>query len=209
MPTAALHITTISQTDRTLAAAVLLLTAGTAIALVAVHLLDRGVNPLSMAVSEFGVREHAWFYRLAVIWLGLAGLLTAVLFADAVYPKPSLTILCLLVFAATRWVVTIFPIDATGEQATSTGRAHLVLGAAAFASIAAAAFLFAIAVGNDAFWTPHHGLLALLGWALPVVAALMALSRWLASSVFGLVERFYYLCIFAWLTAVAVIVLSA
>lgn len=209
MTTALIHVTSISQTDRALAVAVLLLLAGTALALVSLHLIDRGVDPLSMAVSDYGVREHPWFYRLAVLWLGLAGLLTAVVLADAMFPKPTLTILSLLVFAATRWAVTIFPIDLEGEEATQTGRTHLILGISAFSAIALAAAAFAVAAGEDPFWKSHQTLLAVLGAVLPLVAVAMGLSRRFAAGIFGLVERLYYLCMLAWLAAVTTIVLSA
>jgi hypothetical protein len=206
---AALNVTTISQTDRGLAALVLLLVAASAISLIAVHVVDRGVSPLSMAVSDYGAREHAWFYRLAAIWLGLAGLLTAVVLADAIFPKPSLTIFSLLVFAAARWAITIFPTDIEGEEGTSIGRSHLVLAVGAFAAIALAAALFPGEVAGDRFWSSHDTLLSALGWALPVVAVLMAGTRAFVPAVFGLVERVYYLCMFAWLAALAAIVLGA
>lgn len=207
MIAAAGHITTISSTDQGLAVAILLLVALAFGALVCLHVIDRGVDPVSMAVSDYGAREHAWFYRVAAIWLGLAGLLAAVLLADAVFPKPSLVIFCLLIFAATRWAITIFPTDIEGEQPTPVGRAHLVLAIAAFATIAVAAGQFAVVARDDPFWSPHSGLLGLLGWALPVVAVLMGLSRRFFAQAFGAIERAYYLLIFGWLAAIALIVL--
>jgi hypothetical protein len=208
MPTA-LKITTVSTTDRGLAVLILLLLASSAISLIAVHLVDRGVDPISMAVSDYGAREHAWFYRLMAAWLGLAGLLVAVIFADAIYPRPTLTILALLLFAATRWAITIFPTDIEGEEQTDTGRTHIALAVAAFSSIAVAAAAFASESRHDPFWEQHHSLIALLGWLLPVAAVIMGATYALMPRIFGLVERIYYLCIFAWLAAIAAIVLGA
>jgi hypothetical protein len=119
------HITTVSGTTEGFAIAILLLVAGALVSLIAAHMIDRGVDPVRDAVSDFGAREHPWPYRIAAVWLGLAGLLLAVALADAVFPKPTLTILLLLVFAATRWAITIFPTDLEGEGATSVGRYRL------------------------------------------------------------------------------------
>lgn len=209
MRLATLHITTVSTTDEALAVAILLLTAGAAISLIAVHLLDRGVNPVSMAISDYGAREHAWFYRLAAVWLGLAGLLAAVVLGDAMFPKPSAVILALLVFAAARWAITIFPTDIEGEEQTSIGRSHLVLAVAAFAAIAFAAAAFAPATSSDPFWNASRGWFSVLGWAMPIVAVVMGASRVWAAQVFGLIERLFYLLMFAWFASLALVLLGA
>lgn len=202
------HITWFSSTNQGLMAVSLLLVAGAALSLLVVHLLDRGVNPVSMAISDYGARSHAWFYRLAAIWLGLSGLLTAVVLADGVFPRPTLTIFGLLIFAATRWAITIFPTDIEGEAQTQAGRAHLVLAVAAFVSIAVAAAAFAAETQTDPFWEAHGTLLEALGWLLPVVAVVMGVTRRFLPQVFGLVERAFYLCMFAWLAAVALMIMG-
>lgn len=202
------HVTYFSSTDQGLAVCVLLLVAGAFVSLVAAHFVDRGVDPISMAISDYGAREHPWFYRLAAVWLGLAGLLTAVLIGDAMFPKPTLTILCLLVFAATRWAITIFPTDIEGEEETQTGRAHLMLAIAAFASIASAAVTFAFEMRHDPFWEAQGDLLGVLAFVLPITAIVMGASRRFKPGVFGLIERVYYLCMFAWFAAIALIALG-
>lgn len=202
------HITTISSTDKGLAAATLLLVAAAMISLLAVHVLDRGVNPISMAVSDYGARSHAWFYRLAAVWLGLAGLLTAVMLADSMFPKPTATILFLLLFAAARWAITIFPTDIEGEEQTSIGRSHFALAVLGFAAFAFAAGLFAPAIERDPFWLGSYDLFNVLGWLVPLVAILTALARRFTPQFFGAVERLYYLCMFGWLAAVALVVLG-
>lgn len=208
MPVEKLHITTVSSTTQLLAVMILGLVAGAAVSLVTVHFLDRGVNPLSEAVSDYGAREHAWFYRLTAIWLGLAGLLTAVMLGDAIFPKPTWTILLLLVFAAVRGAITIFPTDIEGEESTSIGRSHFVLAVIAFASIAIAAGTFAEVVHLDPFWKPHLGLLRFLGGFVVSTAALSAISRQVFfTGLFGLFERLLYVAMFAWLAGLALILL--
>jgi hypothetical protein len=202
------HITTVSGTTQTLALFVLALVAGSFVSLVTVHFLDRGVNPISMAVSDYGAREHAWFYRLAAIWLGFAGLLTAVMLGDAMFPKPTLTILLLLVFATARWAITIFPADIEGEDDTSVGRSHLVLAVVAFGAIAIAAGTFNSVIDADAFWKSHLTLLGWLGGFVVAAAALAGLSRQVfLTEYFGVFERLLYLAMFAWFAAIALILL--
>jgi hypothetical protein len=191
------RITVVTGTTETLATFILLLVAGSLVSLIAVHFLDRGVNPLTDAVSDYGAREHAWFYRLTAIWLGFAGLLFAVMLADATFPKPTLTILSLLVFAATRWAITIFPTDLEDEEGTSVGRSHTVLAATAFASIAIAAASFSFSVPS-----PEMGsTIDVLAVLVVIFAVATGAARVTHARYFGLIERIFYLTMFAWLSA--------
>jgi hypothetical protein len=203
------HVTTISGTTQTMATFVLVLVAASLVSLISVHLLDRGVNPISDAVSDFGAREHPWFYRLAAIWLGFAGLLIAVMLADAMFPKPTITILALLLFAASRWAITIFPVDLEDEEETSVGRSHTALAAGAFASIAVAAVSFSMVSGDDPLWSAKSGPLWALAGFLTVTAIATGAARASSSRYFGLIERLLYVAIFAWLSAMALIVLTS
>ncbi|MBJ7354264.1 MAG: DUF998 domain-containing protein [Thermoleophilaceae bacterium] len=203
------HITTVTGTTQTIATFVLLLVAGSIISLVSVHLLDRDVKPTRDAVSDYGAREHAWFYRLTAIWLGFAGLLTAVVMADAIFPKPTLTILALLLFAATRWAITIFPTDLEGEEETPVGHSHTVLAVIAFASIAIAAVTFSFAIADDPFWDASSGLLWALAAFVSIAAAATGIARAASNGYFGLIERLLYVAMYAWISAVALIVLTS
>jgi hypothetical protein len=202
------HITTVTGTTQTLATFILVLVAGSLISLISVHFLDRGVNPIKDAVSDYGARGHAWFYRLAAIWLGFAGLLTAVMLSDAMFPKPTWTILLLLVFAAARWAITIFPTDLEDDEETSIGRSHTVLAVVAFASIAIAAVSFSAVIGGDTFWSSKTGLLGALAVFVTASAIATGIARAVKNRYFGLIERVFYLSMFAWLSAVALILLN-
>lgn len=208
MPLAINHLTTISDTTEAFAVAILALVAASATCLILAHVVDRGVDPIRDAVSDFGAREHPWYYRMNAIWLGLAGLLTAVMLADALFPKPTLTILALLVYAAARWAITIYPTDLPGEDETSVGHSHLVLAVVAFAAISVAGLTFAFTVAvDDHFWRDYSALFAVLGWLLVGLAIATGVARLRVSAIFGLVERLLYLAIYAWQVAVALVIL--
>ncbi|MFT4050406.1 MAG: DUF998 domain-containing protein [Solirubrobacterales bacterium] len=203
------HITTISGTTQGFAVVILLLVAGTLVSLVSAHFIDRGVDPIRDAVSDFGAREHPWPYRIAAIWLGLAGLLTAVMLANAMFPKPTLTILALLVFAATRWAITIFPTDLEDEDETPVGHSHTVLAVIAFASICVASGAFLFETADDPFWHGKRIALGLTALAILITAILSAGERARHGAYFGLVERLLYLSMFGWFSVVALSVLTA
>jgi hypothetical protein len=202
------HITTVSAMTEAFAVLVLVLVAGAAISLVCAHIVDRGVDPLRDAVSDFGAREHPWFYRLTAIWLGAAGILTAVALADAMFPKPTLTILALLVFATMRWAITIFPTDLEDEEETSIGRSHTALAAIAFVSIAVAAVAFVPAARPDEFWVDKAGLLTALAFFVSAFAIATGIARAVHNRFFGLIERLLYVAIFAWLATIAILLLA-
>lgn len=203
------HITSVSSATETLATFILVLVAGSLISLISVHLLDRGVNPIREAVSDYGAREYAWFYRLTAIWMGVAGVLMAVMLGDAMFPKPTLTIILLLVFAATRTAITIFPTDLEDEEETSVGRSHTALAAIAFASIAIAAGSFTLAIADDPFWSDYLSLLRAIGIAVIITAVATGLTRKVVlTGYFGLVERIFYVAMFSWFSAVSLILLT-
>lgn len=203
------HITSVSSTTETLATFILVLVAGSLVSLISVHLLDRGVNPISDAVSDYGAREYAWFYRLTAIWMGVAGVLMAVMLGDAMFPKPTLTIMLLLVFAATRTAITIFPTDLEDDEDTSVGRSHTALAAIAFASIAIAAGSFTLEIADDPFWSDSLPLLRALGIAVIVTAIATGLTRKaVLTAYFGLVERIFYMSMFSWFSAVSLVLLN-
>ncbi len=208
MNAAAGQITTISTTDQGFAIATLVLVVLALGSLITAHLLDRGVHPVRDAVSDFGAGAQPWPYRLTAVWSGLAALLVSVIMANAIFPRPTLTILLLLVFAGTRWAITIFPTDLEGEDATPVGRSHLVLAVAAFAAICAAAVSFLVASNADPVWEPRGLQLVVVG-VMCVSAVWSAVERARDGRFFGLAERLLYLAFFAWLSLVSLYVLAA
>lgn len=208
MNSAAQQITTISSTDQGFAVATLVLVVFAIGALVGAHLVDRGVDPIAGAVSDFGAREHPWFYRMAAVWTGAAALLVAVIFANAIFPRPTLTIFALLLFAGARGAITIFPTDLEGEEGTPVGRSHVILAVLGFASICVAAASFLLVSGNDPAWAPRWPLGLLVGM-ICASALWSAAERIRGGRFFGLAERLLYAAIFGWLAAISLYVLGA
>lgn len=203
------HLTSVTSTTELLAVMILALLAGALISLVLAHILDRGVNPIRDAVSDYGARKYKNLYRLTAFWLGFAGLLTAVMLGDALFPKPTLVILLLLVYAATRGAITMFPVDLPGEEQTSVGRSHEVLATLAFGSFVIAAAIFPEVVKEDPFWGEERDLLNGLALFALLAGIATGLTRHLIfRSIFGAVERVYYVAMFAWMTTIALILLG-
>lgn len=188
---------------------ILALLVGAVVSLVLAHFLDRGVNPIRDAVSDYGARDYKILYRLTAFWIGFAGLLMAVMLGDAIFPKPTLVILLLLLFAGTRWAITLFPVDLPGEEDTGTGRSHVVLAIMAFGAFAIAAAIFPELIAGDPFWTNELGGLRALRYVITALAIATALThRLILTNIFGLVERLYYAAMISWLATISIIFLS-
>jgi hypothetical protein len=199
------HVTTTSSATDILCTFAILATVLAALSLTIVHFLPTGVSPIREAVSDYGVGKYKNFYRLAAFWLGAAALLMAIAFGKALFPKPTLTIMALLVFTAVRWAIIIFPTDLPDADETDVGKAHVTLATIAFVSITVAATFFPGQVNHDPSWHKYVPLLWALAAAIAVTAIATGVTRSFAQQVFGLAERLLYVTMFAWLIAVAAI----
>jgi hypothetical protein len=202
------HITTTSSSTDILCGFVILSASLAALALIIVHFLPTGVNPISEAVSDYGVGEYRNFYRLAAFWLGASGLLLAITFGKAIFPKPTVTILALLVFATVRWAIVIFPTDLPDAEETDVGKAHVTLARIAFVSIAVAAAFFPGQVSDDPLWHKYTGLLWALAAAIAIAVVATGVTRSYYRRLFGLVERMLYVTMITWLITCAAIMLG-
>ncbi len=182
-----------------------LATLGCAAALVRVHLLPTGYRPVSNAVSDFGVGAYKGYYRAQTAAIAYASLLVAAGIARTVQPVPQLLVFLLMTFAAARLAIPSFPTDLDRSRPTLTGRIHLLLAGAAFASIAWAAAI----LPNRVHWPGLHGVLVVLGWIVVVSAVTCALAvtrlvRKQAEPYFGAIERVFYAATLLWFFVVSV-----
>jgi hypothetical protein len=138
----------------------------------------------------------------------VSGLALAIALARSHPPKPTLTVAMLLLSAAARFLIPLFPTDQDGNRfQTAKGTLHMILAVAIFASIAVAASNLGGTIGHEPAWHAVKGLVD--GW-LPWLITATAIATGLAiraprlQHIFGLIERLYYVSSIAWFLVVAI-----
>ena len=180
---------------------------GTA-ALVVLHLLPTGYDPIHDAVSDYAIgRYRAWFWLFAASG-AVSGLALAIALARSHPSKPTLAVAMLLLSAGARFLLPLFPTDQSGSRfQTVRGTVHMVLAVAIFTSIAVAASDLGGTLGREPAWHAVKGLVD--GW-LPWVITGTAIATGVAiraprlARIFGLVERLYYLASIPWFLVVSI-----
>lgn len=173
-------------------------------ALLALHLLPSGLSPVRDPVSQYGISRYRMGYRVQTIAYAVAGLGAAI--GLAVLPgSTALPVVLCGVFAASRAVISWFPMDAPGGPSTRAGGQHGLLAAATFLSVALAALALARALNRS-----HVDALSATlteAFAAVMIAALVAMvfDRRTGGGRFGLVERAFYLGMTAWLVTLGVL----
>jgi hypothetical protein len=179
-----------------------------AAALVVLHLLPTGYNPIRDAVSDYAIGRYRAAFWLFVVAGAVSGFALAIALARSDPTKPTLTIAMLLLSGAARLLIPLFPTDQGGSRfQTVKGTIHMLLAVAIFASIAVAASNLGGTIGHEHAWHKVKGLVD--GW-LPWVITATAVATGLAmvgprlKHVFGLVERSYYVSSIAWFLVVSI-----
>ena len=166
--------------------------------LVSFHLLNRQYNPVTHAVSDYGVGKTATLFRVYVVVGTVGALMLSRLVWLASPPLPSAVAWYLLAMAAARVGVGLFPTDVPGASRTITGRVHLVFAILAFTfaymSIAKATPYLSEA---SPLLRPLH-LGAMVGLGAVVVSMKGPLSPF-----FGLTERLFLFATATWFLVVA------
>ena len=180
---------------------------GTA-ALLLLHVLPTGYHPITDAVSDYAIGRYRALFWVFATSGAVSGLALAIALARSHPSKPTLTVAMLLLSAAARVLIPIFPTDQAGSRfQTATGTIHMVLAVAIFASIAVAASSLGGTLGHEAAWHAVKGLVD--GW-LPWVITGTATATGLAiigprlKRIFGLIERLYYVSSIAWFFVVSI-----
>lgn len=177
-------------------------------ALVALHVVPTGYNPIRDAVSDYAIGRYRAVFWLFVVAGAVSGFALAIALARSDPSKPELTIVMLLLSGAARLLIPLFPTDQGGSRfQTLRGTIHMLLAIAIFASIAVAASNLGGTLGHEHSWHKVHGLVD--GW-LPWVITGTAIATGVAmigprlKSIFGLIERSYYVASIAWFLVVSV-----
>ncbi len=178
--------------------------AAAVVCLVQLHRLAPEVLPVRDPVSNYGAGEHASWYRVQVVLVGLGSL--AIWFGLRSAGLDGDGSLWMVVFALSRVLIAGFPVDLPGEQRTQAGTIHNVLALAAFASIAVTTSTLGGWLADTPAW-PFDGAWYRWSGTLVAVIAVMLAVVWivpaLRRSIFGLAERCWYVAMIAWLALTA------
>lgn len=177
------------------------------VALVALHLLPTGYNPVRDAVSDYGIgRYRIWFWTQALAG-GLAGLALAIALAETTPSVPTLVVVTLLVSAAARFLIPAFPTDQHGSRfQTAQGTIHMILAIVIFASLIIAASELGSTLEHQAAWNGVKGWLTTLPWIMTAsaVGVIVALRAPRLHRIIGLIERLFYLSSITWFLIVSI-----
>lgn len=185
--------------------------ASAALAFGVLQLSPTGLDPLTHAVSEWGLGPYAWGYRWFTVSLAVAGAALAVAVPAVLVRRRGPAQVLLVLFALARSVVGWVPMDAPGAAATTTGLWHWALGTVTFVSFVVLAFMLGArsvlpgpgqAVGRSLTGLGLVGAVCVLEMSAATrVPALMTM--------FGLVERLDYLAMAVGLAMLAALASGA
>jgi hypothetical protein len=177
-------------------------------ALVLLHVLPTGYNPIQAAVSDYAIGRYRVGFWIFTTAGAVSGVALAIALAESDPPKPTLAIAMLLLSAAARVLIPFFPTDQSGSRfQTRKGTIHMVLAVAIFASIAVAASNLGGTLGHEPAWHAVKGLVdGWLPWVITGTATAtgIAIIRPRLQHIFGLIERLYYVSSITWFLVVAI-----
>jgi Protein of unknown function (DUF998) len=178
-------------------------------ALVTLHLLPTGYNPVRDALSDYGIGRYRGWFWLQVLAGGVACLALAIALAETHPSVPTLVVVMLLVAAIARFVLPAFPTDQHGSRfQTPRGSIHMILAIVTFAALIIAASELAGALEHQAAWQGVKGWLTTLPWVMTgaAIGLLVGLRPWAPRlhMIYGLIERLFYVSSIAWFFIVTI-----
>jgi len=182
-------------------------TAVDAAALVVLHVLPTGYDPVSDAVSDYGVGPYrAWFWLHAVTGgLGCLALATAL---ARIHPfTPTQVVVALIVTAVARFLIPFFATDqGDGRFQTPHGIIHMILAVLAFGGLVWAASGLWSTLKHYPSWHGLESFLTIVPWVMlgSVIAVVLAIRGPRLKPFFGVFERLFYVSSFAWLFVVSI-----
>ena len=176
-------------------------------ALIALHILPTGYNPIRDAVSDYGVGPYrAWFWLQAVAG-GLACLALGIALARLHSFTPTQVVVALIVTAVARFFIPFFATD-QGESRFQTlhGVIHMVLAVLAFGGLVWAAMGLWATLKHYPAWHGAKAFLTIVPWIMlgSVIALVLAIRGPRLKPFFGAFERLFYLSSLAWLFVVSI-----
>jgi hypothetical protein len=176
-------------------------------ALVTLHVLPTGYDPVRDAVSDYGVGQYrSWFWVQVVA--GGIGCLALAAGLDRLHPfTPTLVVVMLVVTAVSRFAIPFFATDQGGNRfATVPGTTHMVLAVLSFGGLTVAATSLWSTLHRYGIWHRYESLLTIIPWVMlgSVIALTVALRAPRLKRHFGVYERLFYVSSIAWIMIVAI-----
>lgn len=185
-----------------------LATAVQAVALIMLHLLPTGYNPVRYAVSDYGVgRYRGWFWLQAVA--GGVGCLALGIALAQLHPftPTQVVVVALIVTAGARFLLPFFATDQPGSRfRTLHGTIHMILAVIAFGGLVWAATGLWSTLRHYPAWQGAEGALTIIPWIMlgSVIAVVLAIAGPRLKPFFGVFERRFYLSSITWVLIVAI-----
>jgi hypothetical protein len=184
-----------------------LATAVQAVALIVLHVLPTGYDPIRDAVSDYGVGPYrGWFWLQAVA--GGVGCLALAIGLAQLHPfTPAQVVVALIVTAAARALIPFFATD-QGESRFQTrhGIVHMILAVIAFGGLVWAATGLWSTLSHYPAWDGAESPLTIIPWIMlgSVIAVVLAIRGPRLKPFFGAFERLFYLSSITWMLIVAI-----
>jgi Protein of unknown function (DUF998) len=178
-----------------------------AVALIVLHLLPTGYNPVRDAVSDYGVgRYRGWFWLQAVA--GGVGCVALGIALAQLHPiTPTQIVVALIVTGVARFLIPFFATD-QGESRFQTlhGTVHMILAVVAFGGLVWAATGLWSTLRHYPRWQGAEGALTIIPWIMlgSVIAVVVAIVGPRLKPFFGLFERLFYVSSITWVLIVAI-----
>ena len=184
-----------------------LATAVQAVALITLHLLPTGYNPVRDAVSDYGVGPYrGWFWLQAAA--GGVGCLALGIALAQLHPfTPTQVVVALIVTAVARFLIPFFATDQKGSRfQTLHGTIHMILAVIAFGGLVWAATGLWSTLSHYPAWHGAESALTILPWIMlgSVIAVVLAIAGPRLKPFFGVFERLFYLSSITWMLIVAI-----
>jgi Protein of unknown function (DUF998) len=169
----------------------------------ALHFVRPDVNPVLEPMSNYGVGSYSFLFTVAVVGSGLATLaLVAGLYLGIAPPGRSYVGLFLLaLFGISELLAGIFPID-VGEEATTAGTIHNIVGNISFFCFPIAAILLSLRMGKDERWQSFRRPALALSIVV-VLTVILTIAGFNLGIGFGVIQRVANVAVLMWMLVVA------
>jgi hypothetical protein len=178
-----------------------------AVALIVLHVLPTGYDPISDAVSDYGVGPYRGWFWLHAVTGGLACVALAIALARLHPFTPTQVVVALIVTAVSRFLIPFFATDQGGSRfQTVPGTIHMILAVLAFGGLVWAAQGLWSTLKHYPAWHGAEAFLTIVPWVMlgSVIALVLALRGPRLKPFFGVFERLFYVSSIAWLLVVSI-----